>query len=178
MGQIASMRQAVPFLKETTALCVNLAGRLVSTVAFTTNSRSIKMYPESHSRLIAILHIVHGFLAAASALGLFLTVIVLVGFKTAIERWVFPIGHSNGEVDPELWLGIIILILITLYVIGALLFTIPAIVGGYGMWRQKSWARKVVLLSAVVAMLNFPFGTAIGVYTFWFLLNPRAELKV
>lgn len=136
------------------------------------------MNSESHSRLIAILHIVHGFLAAASALGLFLTVIALVGFKAAIERWVFPIRHSGGGVDPELWLGIITLILVALYVIGALLFTIPALTGGYGMWRQKRWARKVVLLSAAVATLNFPFGTAIGVYTFWFLLSPRAGLKM
>jgi hypothetical protein len=61
--------------------------------------------------------------------------------------------------------------------VGALLFTVPAIAGGYGMLKQRRWARKWVLVSAVVAALNVPFGTALAVYTFWFLLGSRGGLK-
>ncbi|HEV2800974.1 MAG TPA: hypothetical protein VGW12_10780 [Pyrinomonadaceae bacterium] len=135
------------------------------------------MTTQDHHRLIAILHLVHGFLAAASAAGLFLAVAILAGFKTVVERWVFPIGKTGGGADPELWLSIITLGLVTLYVIGALIFTVPAIAGGYGMWKQRRWAKRVVTLSAAMAIFNFPFGTAIGVYTIWFLMRLDTKIK-
>jgi hypothetical protein len=133
------------------------------------------MNSESHNRLIAILHLVHGFVAAATAVGVFLTVAILMGFKTAMGRWVFPIDHPTGS-DPELWIGVFAVGVTAVYVLGALLFTVPAIMGGYGMLKQRKWARKFVLASAVVAALNVPFGTGLAVYTFWFLLG-SAGLK-
>lgn len=134
------------------------------------------MNPESHNRLIAILHLVHGFVAAATAIGVFLTVAVMVGFKTVVERWVFPINYGDSA-NAAFWLSVFAIALTAVYAVGALLFTVPAIAGGYGMLRQKRWARKFVLVSAAVAALNVPFGTALAVYTFWFLLGSRAELK-
>lgn len=127
------------------------------------------MKQESHDRLIALLHLAHGFVAAASAIGLLLGIVLLYGFKAALERWVFPIGEGVGS-DAELWLGILVVAAVAVYVLFALIFTVPAIAGGFGMLRGKQWARKLVLVSAVVAALNFPFGTALAVYTFWFLL--------
>jgi hypothetical protein len=134
------------------------------------------MRPESHNRLIAILHLVHGFVAAASAVGLLLSIVLLFGFKAALERWVFPMGGSIGS-DPELWVGVFAIVVVAVYVIVALLFTVPAIVGGFGMLRHKRWARKFVLVSAVVAALDFPLGTAMAVYTLWFLLGDSRRLQ-
>ncbi|HZH31876.1 MAG TPA: hypothetical protein VEY11_14015 [Pyrinomonadaceae bacterium] len=134
------------------------------------------MNPESHNRLLAILHLVHGFIAAATAIGVFLTVAVMVGFKAVVEQWVFPIDYGDSA-NPTFWLGVFAVAVTAVYMLGALLFTVPAIAGGYGMLRQKRWARKFVLVSAAVAALNVPFGTALAVYTFWFLLGSRAELK-
>jgi hypothetical protein len=65
---------------------------------------------------------------------------------------------------------------VAVYVLFALLFTVPAIAGGFGLLMKKRWARKFVLVSAVVAALDFPFGTAIAAYTLWFLLGSSRRL--
>lgn len=134
------------------------------------------MTTKDHYRLIAMLHLIHGFVAAATAIGVFLSVAVLVGFKAAVERWVFPIDYGDSA-DAAFWLYVFAIALTAVYAVGALLFTVPAIAGGYGMLKRKRWARKLVLVSAAVAALNVPFGTALAVYTFWFLLGSRDELK-
>ena len=123
---------------------------------------------DTHHKLIAILHLVHGFVAAATAVGVFLTVVVLIGFRTALERWVFQI-YEPTDANPGAWLSVFAVAVTAVYMVGALLFTVPALAGGYGMWKRRRWARKFVLVSAVVAALNVPFGTALAVYTFWFL---------
>jgi len=46
---------------------------------------------------------------------------------------------------------------------------------GWGLLRREPWARIVVLVLAFLALLNLPFGTAIGVYTLWVLLPGPAE---
>lgn len=133
------------------------------------------MRVESHSRLVAVLHLVHGFVAAASAVGLFLSVAVLFGFRAALEWWFFPTGDNTGS-NLEFWIYVFAVAVVTIYVLIALLFTVPAIVGGFGLLMKKKWARKLVLVSAVVAALDFPFGTAIAVYTLWFLLGSSRRL--
>jgi hypothetical protein len=132
------------------------------------------MSPESHNRLIAILHLVHGFIAAASAVGLFLMVAVMVGFEAAAERW---ITQGDPAAQHATWLWLFMVAVVAVFVMLALLFTVPAIVGGFGMLRHKAWARKLVLVSAVVAALDFPVGTALAVYTFWFLLGSGRSLQ-
>jgi formate/nitrite transporter FocA (FNT family) len=134
------------------------------------------MTTKDHYRLIAMLHLIHGCIAAATAIGVFLSVAVMVGFKAVVERWVFPIDYGDSA-NAAFWLYVFAIGITAVYVIGALLFTVPAIMGGYGMLKHRRWARKLVLVSAAVAALNVPFGTALAVYTFWFLLGSRAELK-
>jgi len=124
---------------------------------------------DSHRRLIGVLHLVHGFVAAASAVGVFLSVALLIGFKAALERWIFPAGNTGSGL--EVWLYLLAVVVVTVYVLVTLLFTVPAIAGGFGLLMRKRWARKLVLVSAVVVALDFPFGTAIAVYTLWFLLG-------
>jgi O-antigen ligase len=134
------------------------------------------MTTKDHYRLIAMLHLIHGGVAAATAIGVFLTVAVLVGFKAVVERWVFPIDYGDSA-NAEFWMGIFAIGVTAVYVVGALLFTVPAIAGGYGLLRQKRWARKFVLVSAAVAALNVPLGTALAVYTFWFLLGSSRDFQ-
>jgi hypothetical protein len=128
------------------------------------------MTTKDHYKLIAMLHLIHGFVAATTAIGVFLTVAVMVGFKAAMERWVFPIDYGDIA-NPTFWIGAFAIGVTAIYALGALIFTVPAIAGGYGLFRRKRWARKLVLVSAAVAALNVPLGTALAVYTFWFLLG-------
>ncbi len=48
-------------------------------------------------------------------------------------------------------------------------------IAGWGLLRREPWARIVALVLAFLALLNVPFGTAIGVYTLWVLLPGPSE---
>ncbi len=52
-----------------------------------------------------------------------------------------------------------------------LVISAPGIIGGYGILKKYSWARVLVLILGALNLLNIPFGTILGVYTFWVLLN-------
>ncbi|MEM6927635.1 MAG: twin-arginine translocase subunit TatC [Myxococcota bacterium] len=46
----------------------------------------------------------------------------------------------------------------------AALTSIPALVLGPALRRRKGWARSAALVVAAIALLNFPFGTLVGLY--------------
>jgi hypothetical protein len=41
--------------------------------------------------------------------------------------------------------------------------------------QREPWARIVCLIMGFLALLNIPFGTALGVYTLWVLLPAEAD---
>jgi hypothetical protein len=47
--------------------------------------------------------------------------------------------------------------------------------GGWGLLRRESWGRIVALVLAFLGLLNFPLGTALGVYTLWVLLPGASQ---
>ena len=51
------------------------------------------------------------------------------------------------------------------------LFSAPGIIGGIGLLYMKPWARILVLILGFLELLNFPFGTALGIYTIWLLMK-------
>lgn len=63
--------------------------------------------------------------------------------------------------------------------IGVLLLIIglPSMIAGFGLVRRRSWARTLALVISVVNLFNFPFGTALGVYTFWVLLKDESRTQ-
>jgi hypothetical protein len=69
-------------------------------------------------------------------------------------------------------------ILGTIGVIGALFFVflaVPGLVAGYGLLKQRPWARILTLLLAVFELFQFPLGTLLGVYAFVVLLQDSAN---
>ncbi len=56
-----------------------------------------------------------------------------------------------------------------------LIVSIPAFIGGLGMFKRMEWARITILVVAAIQLFNFPFGTGITIYTFWTLLNEEAK---
>lgn len=50
-----------------------------------------------------------------------------------------------------------------------LLFSLLTLTTAVGMFKKKAWARKTAMLVAVLVVWWFPLGTALGVYTWWFL---------
>lgn len=58
---------------------------------------------------------------------------------------------------------------------GALCLFLPGIianfVAGYGLLKRKVWARTLAIISGIINLLFFPFGTALGIYTLIIMFN-------
>ena len=51
----------------------------------------------------------------------------------------------------------------------------PGLLAGYGLLRRQSWGRVLAIVVAILGMVNFPLGTAIGAYALWVLFSPAAH---
>lgn len=56
-----------------------------------------------------------------------------------------------------------------------LLFAAPSIIAGYGLLKRKHWARTATIIAGVLSAMSFPIGTAVCVYTFWFLFGENGK---
>ena len=54
-----------------------------------------------------------------------------------------------------------------------LVLSIPSIIAGAGLLAKKGWARVLALVIGALQLFNFPFGTMLGIYTLWVLLNDQ-----
>ncbi len=112
---------------------------------------------EKHIQILAALHI------ALSALGLLIAVLVFLGLLGG--------GLIFGDVGALAITGAVgFFVLILLLVI-----CLPGLVGGIGLLRRRRWSRLVLIIVGALNILNFPFGTALGVYTIWVLTKPEVE---
>ena len=114
----------------------------------------------THVKVLGVLNIV------LSALGILAGVVLLMIFG-GIASLVGLADHSDGKLIAIPILG----------GIGALIFvililvSIPGIITGVGLLKMRPWARILGIVISALNILNFPFGTAVGVYGLWVLLS-------
>jgi hypothetical protein len=74
-----------------------------------------------------------------------------------------PFGRAWG-LDSLIWGGI--------YSAGILLgiFGVVHLVLAWGLFERQPWARMLGVIIGFLALLRFPLGTALGIYTLWVLL--------
>ena len=108
--------------------------------------------------------------------GLQVLIVALIGLV-----YVFVFGavfatapHKSDEPPPELIFGVIVAIMTFILVI-TLLFSIPKIVAGYGLRKEKSWAKVWAIVACIMACMSFPFGTAVGVYGLVFIFGDNGK---
>jgi hypothetical protein len=111
---------------------------------------------KTHVQIVAALHIVMGALTLMGAVIVF----IFIGMAGGIAA-------TQGEGEAAGVLGIIAV------VVGSFLtlLALPSIIGGWALLAGCSWGRPFVLVLGALELLNIPFGTALGIYTFWALLN-------
>lgn len=49
------------------------------------------------------------------------------------------------------------------------------VVAGFGLLKHKPWARASGVLAGIVSLIIIPVGTALGIYTLWFLYSEKAK---
>lgn len=57
----------------------------------------------------------------------------------------------------------------------AMLWGIAHVVVGMPLRRRKPWARLAALMLGSIDLVLLPYGTALGVYALWVLLNERGK---
>ena len=121
------------------------------------------MTSDEHNKTLGILHLVYGGLNA-----LLLVVAALISLPV-INVLINEPGRSAPPFS-------FFLLAIGGSLLVALLLFIPALVAGYGLLKRKGWARTAGIVAAILMALNIPFGTALAVYSFWFLSGRGAQL--
>lgn len=58
---------------------------------------------------------------------------------------------------------------------GITLFAALGGIVGWGLLSRQSWGRMLALVVGCLNLLDFPFGTALGIYTLWVLLPSHSE---
>jgi MFS family permease len=115
------------------------------------------MTPEEHNKYLGMAHLVYGGIYCL----LMLSMLLFFGFMVA--------AVSSGPKDaPPLSVFVVMFIFMGLFY-GA--FIIPSFVAGYALLKRKRWAKTAAIIAAVMAAMFFPIGTAVCVYTFWFLFS-------
>jgi hypothetical protein len=58
-------------------------------------------------------------------------------------------------------------------------FFLPGIiayaVAGFGLFKHKSWARILAIILAILNLILFPIGTALGIYTLVIMFNEETK---
>ena len=114
----------------------------------------------SHIRALAILQIAYasiGLLIAFAVLMVFGGIAAIVGVSADLNDSIVavPILSVIGTVTATL--------------IAAL--SLPRLIAGIGLLKYRSWSRILTIVISVIGLVDFPIGTALGIYALWVLLT-------
>ncbi len=116
---------------------------------------------EKHINLLGVLYI--GFSLLGILFAIFLFLAITGGGLLSGDSQTIAVTSTVGSI-------------ITVFL---LLISLPGILGGIGLLKRLSWARFLVLILGVLQLVNVPFGTILGAYTLWVLMqNETAQLFV
>jgi hypothetical protein len=116
----------------------------------------------THLRIVAILEIVWGSLAAFAGLLVLLMVVIASGLSSGAGApgFVPPLIASFG----------------LLFVAAIAAIAVLAILGGMRLLKHRRSGRTLSYVAAALSLLSFPLGTAFGVYAFIILTRPETDL--
>jgi zinc-ribbon domain len=120
-----------------------------------------------HLRVLAILWLIYGGLHFLGGIAVWtLGAMMLPHFFYRPPFHMFPFGWPFHSFVGGMFAGL-----------GALfvLFSLAGLLAGWGLLQRESWARGLALVVAVIALFNFPWGTALGIYTLWVLSPEQAR---
>ena len=96
-----------------------------------------------------------------------LMMIASLGLASFMFENLYSRSQEMGGPPPPSFLGVILVLAGIINVVT----TIPSLVAGYALLKRRSWAKVAGIVGGVVAAMSFPVGTAVAVYTFWFLFS-------
>lgn len=131
------------------------------------------MTAREHARLLGLLMWI--FAAFQVVMVAVFGLVYVLFFGTFFASQMSRMPHSGNEPPPEFFVGFMV-IAIVVAVIFTIAFAIPKVVAGYGLRNDKGWAKIWAIIACCIAVLSFPFGTALGVYGFVFIFGEKGKL--
>ncbi len=116
-----------------------------------------------HIGILAVLWLINGILRL---LGVFF--FTLLGHTFWGHRWgEWPLGWGLWPFSMGMaWLGAFLGI-----------FGLIHLILAWGLYERKSWARPLGIVIGFLALIRFPLGTALGIYTIWVLLPEPSRVE-
>jgi hypothetical protein len=118
----------------------------------------------NHIRIVGILHIVFASLVILVGMGLLALFGGLAALVTIKE------GTSDAMIGATVLGGIGMFLFVLMAVL-----SVPGLIAGIGLLRMRPWARILTIVVSALELLSFPFGTALGVYGLWVMVQPETE---
>jgi hypothetical protein len=118
----------------------------------------------THVKVLGVLYLV------MSGIGLLFALLIFFALGTAASI----VGMSASPEDAAVAMPILGITGTALSML-LLLLSLPGLITGWGLLKLRPWARVLGIVLAVISLLNFPIGTAIGVYGLWVLLTKETE---
>ena len=119
---------------------------------------------DTHVKVLAVLYLV------LSGIGLLFALLIFFALGTAAGI----VGMSAPAEDAAIAVPILGLTG-TAVAIFMLILALPGIITGWGLLKLRPWARILGIVLAVIGLINFPIGTAVGIYGLWVLLTKDTE---
>lgn len=110
---------------------------------------------EKHITVVAVLWIALGGLGLLAA---------LIAFTAIVGG-----GALSGDMEAIAITGTVGTAIAALLIV----ISVPAVIAGIGLLKKAEWARILTLVLSFLNLLAIPFGTALGIYSIWVLLNDQ-----
>ena len=110
-----------------------------------------------------------GYRVVATVVGMFF-LHAFVGHSFGAPGWPFNHGLDGG--GPH-WMAALmpVIAVYTVFSVGLGVFV------GWSLLNRKPWGRTLAIIAAVLALLKFPMGTALGIYTLWVLAPSESGME-
>lgn len=118
----------------------------------------------THVKVLAILYLVLSSLMLCGAL--------FLGLAVGMAGGIVAANADGGDAAVALP---IIGVAGSAFVVFLVALALPGILTGIGLLKLKPWARIVGIVLAAINLINIPFGTILGAYGLWVLLNKETE---
>jgi hypothetical protein len=92
-------------------------------------------------------------------------------FFLVLAAFGFFLLPTIGVISRDADATTVLSVLGTIFGLLMVLLAVPGLLAGYGLLKHKMWA----MIIAVLGLVNFPFGTVIGVYAL-FVLSQQAAI--
>lgn len=117
------------------------------------------MTPLEHNKYVGLSHLAYG------VIHILMTGVSMLLLGAMFSSMRFP--DASGRGFPPQFLVVFMIVALIINVI----LSIPSFIAGYALLKRKPWAKVMGIVAAVFAAMRIPFGTAVSVYTFWFLFS-------